>query len=280
MAGSAPTIKQQRKFAVTADHGLLSSPMFKKAGLARQSGKHSPSLNRRPEPLQVEQGQRLNQKSLAELFARRRIDQHALGRRRSLEPSGEVGRRPEHGVPWLPLANDFADNNCAGGDTDPAVQMGSGFNLKAADLVRHFQSGHYSSLDLILVSMRPAKIDKDTVAEQSHGMSAEARHGFLNCSEVAADDCSNVLWVKAVGKIGRADKIAEEDGEIAPFGCARALRTRFCSMQRGNRPQQALAVTERQPKAFEVYFGQISDNVEINAVRAEDLKMSTQADRV
>ena len=73
-------------------------------------------------------------------------------------------------------------------------------------------------LGIVLMGARIAEVDEHTVADIARDETVEARHDPGAAVLVGPDDRAQVLRVELPGKRGRADEVAEHDGEIAPFG--------------------------------------------------------------
>ena len=63
-----------------------------------------------------------------------------------------------------------------------------------------------------------AEIREDAVAHVLGDESAMTGQDIADAVMISGDDLAQILWVEADGKRGRADKIAEQDAELAPLG--------------------------------------------------------------
>jgi hypothetical protein len=97
---------------------------------------------------------------------------------------------------------------------------------------------------------------------------------------VALDQIAHVLGIERGGKRGRADEVAEQDGDLTTFGfrsrpgiggCRWFLLRRLDrldgrAVQRGDRFQESSPLTERNTELLEIRLGQIGKNVEVNVI--------------
>jgi hypothetical protein len=105
---------------------------------------------------------------------------------------------------------------------------------------------------------------------------------------ISTDDRAQIFRVELRRERGRADQVAEHDGEVATFrglpgrrldgggglcgGCNRR------TAEGGNRLQQPLSVSERHAEFPEVPFAQLRQNLAVDLVRAEHRLILSEAE--
>ncbi len=140
--------------------------------------------------------------------------------------------------------------------------------------------------------LRVAEIGEHAVAEEFGDISVEPRNRAGAGVLVALDQIAHVLGIERGGKRGRADEVAEQDGDLATFGFrsrpgiggmspvpARRLdRLDGRSVQRGDRLQELSPMTERNTELLEIRLGQIGKNVEVNVIVGQNAGQCFQAE--
>src|SRR5207245_2159195 len=76
-------------------------------------------------------------------------------------------------------------------------------------------------LGVVLVRLGVAEVDEQAVAQVLRDMAAKAGHGLGGSALVLRGDLPPVLGVELPGDGGRADEVAEEDGELPPLALRR-----------------------------------------------------------
>ena len=105
---------------------------------------------------------------------------------------------------------------------------------------------------------------------------------------IGADDSRRSSGIESRRERGRADKVAEHDRELAPFGGVARQRVDggggLCVgsarriAERGNRLHQPLSVSERHSELLEVAFAQLRQHLAVDLVRAEHRLVLSEAE--
>ena len=144
-----------------------------------------------------------------------RCDQHCSGLGGGLNAGRDIGRFPEH------LAG-CVDDHLAAVDADANGKPGSaGRRVAAVHLLHRLldaKGGPNGSFGVILLRLRIAEASHEPIAEPLEHPPAKRRHRLRGLIEIAVDEIAPVLDVESSRELGRADKVAEHDGDRAPFG--------------------------------------------------------------
>ena len=225
---------------------------------------------------------------------RRGRDHDAVGRRQPLQARGEVDGLADRGIALLgALSDEIADHDETGSDSD-ADGGGMAEGTARLDRARGRQHPHDlepgadRALGIVLVRDRIAEIDQDAVADETGGKPFIVLHHADAGLAEARDHVTNVFRIELHREQGRIHHVAEHGGELTPFGAnlcpglraphrgglLRGLRPE----QRGHRPLEPLAVAERQSELDQIGLGQVSHDIEIEAVLCEEIGVVTKTD--
>ena len=146
-----------------------------------------------------------------------------LGHR--LYPRGDVGRVAEdvEGIACSPT-----DHRGARMDADSNGERVSGYPF---DLFNDRQSGAHGTFGIILVRLRMSEEREHPVAEIFHDVAAEAGDGARCGQMVPRDEVTPLFRIELLRERRRADKVAEQDGQLTPL----ALRRGCCSARLARR---------------------------------------------
>ena len=148
-------------------------------------------------------------------------DHDRVGRGEALEPGGHV-RRVAQRQPFLATATAHrAHDHQAGMDAHPDRQLDPALGHEAlvqpSHGLHHAEGGAHGALAIVLVRLRVAEVDEQAVAEVLGDVPLEALDHLGAHALVCAYHLAQFLRIQAGGEGGRADQVAEEHGEVAPF---------------------------------------------------------------
>ena len=150
------------------------------------------------------------------------------------------------------------------------------------------EAGTHRALGVVLMRGRVAEIDQNAVADEAGGKAfVMLDHAHAGLAE-ARDHVAHVFRIELGGERGGIDHVAEHGGELTPLGAdlgaGRRVRRRDRRLrrlgreQRRGRPLQPLAIAERQSELGKISLGQVSHDVEIEAVLREQIGVVTETD--
>jgi hypothetical protein len=196
--------------------------------------------------------------------AGRLADHDAARRGERLQSSRKVGRLADHRLLLsYALADQLADHDQAGRDPDAGGERLAHRRLQPCERIYDREPGPYRPLGLVLVRPRPAEVGQHAIAHVFGDVPIPALDHLGAATLVGADHLAHVLGVEPRGKLGRADQIAEQYGELPPLGLgwlsalvgvlsglgfasrARAGRARHPIRERGNRVEQLASMPDR-----------------------------------
>ena len=261
--GPRPAAQQQVDLLVAADQrAQCRSAQGLEPALDDAGTQHLPSRHRRGDTFHLDGGKVAVLEESAEQPARARGDDDRVRLGQGLQTGGEVRRFADDRL-FLrrALADQIADDHQTGGDPDARVEL-DGFDIEAADGVDDTQPRPDRPLGIVLVGPRIAEIDQDTVAHILGDKAVEPGDDISDSAVIRADDLAQILGIEACRQRGRADQIAEHHRQLPAF---RSGSGRSCSLdgrrraggERGDSPEDALAVSEQHAELFEVGLGQI-----------------------
>ena len=134
-----------------------------------------------------------------------------------LQPGGKVGGLTDD--PALlrrAFADQVADHGEPRGDAEPHAQILAPRQL--ANRRDYRQAGPHRPLGIVLMRLRVAEIDQHPVAHVLGDKPIEASDRIGYGSMIIADQLAQILRVMTRRERGRADEIAEHDGELPAFG--------------------------------------------------------------
>ena len=232
--GLRPAARQQIELLAAADQRhLVGCAQLLEAALHALLAQHPPGGDRPVEALERARIDRLVFEQVAGEPPRAGRDQDRVGRGGRLQARGQV-RRLADDVAFLRLAaaDQFADHHQAGGDAD-AHLMAALADLERADRLDHRQRGTHRVAGVGLVRFRIAEIDQHAVAHVFGDKAVEAGDHAGRAFVVGGDDVAQVFRIDAGRQRGRADQVAEHDGELAALGAGTgARRGRGCRRRR------------------------------------------------
>ena len=136
-----------------------------------------------------------------------------------MEPGSEIGRFAGNGPRFRhPLFSDVACGNQAARDADPCVQGDIGMRSQAFHRMQCCQTRPDGPIAIILVSLRVAEIDQDSVAQVLRNMTVKSACGVGDGLLERLDDFAIVLGIKSPGKGGRTYQVAEHHRQLPAFG--------------------------------------------------------------
>ena len=182
-----------------------------------------------------------------------------------LQAGRDIRRLADDGPAFQRLMRpQFADHHLPGVDADADVQRHRmGLLQIAAELARghdHFQPGMHRPLRIILMRLRVAKADQQTVAHLLGHRAAIAPDRPGAGLEVALQHLAQILGIKPGGDLGEAHQITEHDRQLSPFGHHRHApdgpgRCPRCRFRNG--VQDPFAVAQRHTQPGQITLGQV-----------------------
>lgn len=213
-------------------------------------------------------------------MAPRRVgDDDGVGSGERLQARGEIGRLADYRLLLRrPGAEQVADDDEPGGDAEPHLEALG--NLEPADGVDDGETRTHRLLGILLVRLRIAEIGEDAVAHVLGDKPAEPGQHLGDAAVISADDLAQIFGVEARRDLGRADQIAEHDGQQASLGagfrrCGRRGRFRRDTCRRGvaqggDRREQLAAMADRgDAEAGQVVGRQLGQDVAVDVVVAK-----------
>ena len=154
----------------------------------------------------------------------RLADDDGAGRGKGLQPGCEIRRLADHGALLrLALAHRLADHHEPGRDPDPGREPMAA-RLKFAHGSGESEARPHRPFGVVLMRLRPAEIGQHAVAHELGDVALEAQglagHGIL----VDTNGRAHLLGIERRRQRGRADKIDEHHGQLAPLGFCRPGR--------------------------------------------------------
>src|SRR5215469_16567385 len=86
------------------------------------------------------------------------------------------------------------------------------------DRLNQLKASVYCTLSIILMCLRVSEIREHAVAHVLRYKSAGLSDLFSAAAMVAGDDLPHVFGIEASGESGRADEVAEHDGNLPALG--------------------------------------------------------------
>ena len=154
------------------------------------------------------------------------------------------------------------------------------------------KGGPNGALGVVLLRLRIAEASHQPIAKPLEHTPVKRRHRLRGLIKIAVDEIAPVLDVEGSREFGRADKVAEHDGDRPPFGRI-GLREGLRRAERRKRPkrrrrlvrgklryrfQQSSAVAKRDAEFLEVAVGEISEHVQIDLVLAKPFLVLTKTE--
>ena len=230
---------------------------------------HCPSRDRPGDTLEVLRAKVLQVEQTAEQPARARRDHHRIRLGERLQPRGKVGRLAHHtALLGLSRPDEITDHDHAGGDAHPDLQRRAGRRHKPGHRVDEGEPRLHRMLGVVFARLRIAEIDQDAVAHVLGDETAVTLDRLGAASMIGADDGAQILRVQACRQRGRADQVAEHQGELAALG-------RICSRRRdwgvefADCSQESAAISQDDAEILEVLVSQLVQDREVDPILGE-----------
>jgi hypothetical protein len=209
----------------------------------------------------------------------------------SLQSSGHVRRLADRELRFaMIIGTCVSDDYGAGVDANAhgkRLRCGQAFD-RSYDFERRAQG----TLRVVLVRSGPSEVDQQTISEILGNVTLVASEDLAADALIGLHELAQFLWIQPVRQCRGAHQIAEQDGELAPFGFAvrrwfdrrvfRAERTtwhwRLLARQLGDRVQQLFAWAEGQSQALEVDVSEKAQGVEVDFVLRQHRSVSLEAE--
>jgi hypothetical protein len=303
VARQGPALEQQRDLAVAADQvDQLVLVLGLEAARDAARADHEPGLDRRREPLQRERAERRDLERRADQMPGL-VRHHDLARAGvTLQPCREIRRFSARGLfGRRGAAADLADDDEAGRDADPGLQLDVIERAQAGHRVDGGERGVDRALGVVLMGARVAEVDEHAVAEQLGDMAVERADGRRRSPRGNGGRRSAGLPDRDGRELRRADHVAEHHRQLAALGFdgmrgpARTLRpppavsafngaggaaAGAARASAGERLQSALAVTERgDAELLQVGIVELGQHVEGDVLFVRRLRHSARSRR-
>ncbi len=137
------------------------------------------------------------------------IDQNRVRLGQALQSRGEVRGLADDIVLGSPAPHD----DCAGGDPNAGAQLLG--QLQARDGLEYCQGAMCRPLGIVFMRMRISEIDQDAVAHIARDEARETPYGLCHRVMISANQVPQIFGVASYRQCGRADEVAEHDGELS-----------------------------------------------------------------
>ena len=153
---------------------------------------------------------------------RRVVDKRRPRLRPRLKSGGGVDRVAEGGVLGPAAAADLAEDDGAGRDPDPDIELGdppAPLDLRAVggDLLDDAQRRSERAFRIVLVRNRRAEEGEDTVSGEVLDVAADPLHLGDDSGHRLPDDELDFFCVELLAECGRTDEVGEENGDDLPL---------------------------------------------------------------
>jgi hypothetical protein len=119
-----------------------------------------------------------------------------------------------------PVADEITRDHHSGRDTHPHRERGRHCRRRrqSGNGLDHGKAGTHRPLGVVFMGVGIAEEHQDPVAHEARDRAPVPADALGASSLVRAHDVAVLLQLEAVGQAGRADQVAEEHAELAPFG--------------------------------------------------------------
>ena len=275
----APAIHEQRDLMLAPDEGRHAhrACCLEAADVLRLA-QHRPHGDGRPKTFQDLRPQRLQLERAAQQSPRRLCDHKASRLGQRLQSRGQIGRLADDGL-FLRRAksDEIADDDDPRRDPDADLQFSFACVSSFATTAKMSRPARHRPLGVFLMRPRETEIGQHPVAHELGDEPVIARDRAGAGVLVGPDDLAHILGIKARRHGGRADEIAEHNGELAALGDVRRRwrGSGVCRLSRCfRRPQtydsleQTLAVAHGHAELFEVAVRQVRQHRVVDFVVA------------
>ena len=235
LARLAPAVEEQRHLMLAPDEGRQAlRPRRLEAADVLRLAKDRPAGNRRVEAFQGLRAKRLQLERAAQQPPRRLRDHHGARLGQRLQPRRQIGRLADDGL-FLrrALSDEVADHDDAGRDADADLEIFIRPRFELRDDGRDVEAGPDRTLGVLLMGARKAEIGQHAIAHEFGDEAVIARDRARTGVLIGANDLAHVLRIEPGRQRGRADEIAEHDGELATLGGIGDWRDRGGGWERG-----------------------------------------------
>ena len=285
-----PSAQQQLDLLVAADQRRRARAQRFEPAADFAFGQHLEGMRRSGKSLERLRAEIAQLEQAADVAARRLGDHDAVGRGKRLQARGKVRSFADDRLFLRGAgADQIADHGQSGGNAEPNPKA-----LRQVEM-RHGlddgETGTHRLLGILLMGMRIAEIGEDAVAHIFCDKAAAPRQNVGDAGVVLGDDLTQVLRVEPRRQFGRADQVAEHDGEEAAFRARRFGRlgrggagvggARGRRRRRGrtvleclDRRQQFAPVADRSnAKSDEIVRRQLGQDIAVDIVIAKGLRI-------
>ena len=249
--------------------------------LALGHAQGSVRLDRLGETLDRVKAQVLQAEPVADQPPGRRRHDDAARVGEALQPCGEIGRVADDDLLLRgALPDDIAGDNEAGRDPDPHGELLAGAGLQAPHGLGDVQSRMHRARRVVLVRPGKAEGRQNPVAKEFRDKAVIARQHARAGVLIGVDDLAHVLGIEPRRQRGRADEVAEHDGELAPFGGVGLGRRGGRGVQRLDRGHHLAPMANRgDAEILEIVERQLRQHGAVDGIVAERRLVLSQAER-
>jgi hypothetical protein len=152
--------------------------------------------------------------------ARRAADHHGIWLGDRLQPRGDVWRLAECESLGRSAFTNLAHDDEPGMNADACLDGRHAIRLPARSIAGskcrdNVQAGLHRAARIVLVRLRIAEVDEQSVAEILRDLPFEAVNDRGTGALIVAHDCSPVFGIESLGQRRRPDQIAEHHGKLA-----------------------------------------------------------------
>ncbi len=223
LARVAPAVHEQRHLMLAPDEGRHAlRPRRLEAADVLRLAQNRPGENRRVEAFERLRAKRLQLERAAQQPPRRLRDHDAARLGQALQPRRQIGRLADDGL-FLrrALSDEIANDDDAGRDADADPQGLFRARVELRDDSGDVETRSDRPFGVFLMGAREAEIGQHAVAHELGDEAVVARDRARTGVLIGANDLAHVLGIEPRRQRGRADEVAEHDGELAALGGVR-----------------------------------------------------------
>jgi len=281
-----PALPEQGDLRLAADDREQHAPVHGLEPRTRVAlPEHAPHAGGPGDAFEVVQAEIVQDEQLAQEPPRLRSDHDAIHRRCRLQPRGQVhDLARDDGLAHPAVLDHLAEERGAAGDRDPYGHEPAARRCDLPDAAGDRQCSADSTFRGVLVGARVAEEGEDGIAHEAVEEAVEAADRARDAVLELADDPGHLLGIETPRQLGRADQVAQQHRDLAPF-LLPGMRGRGRLAQRRREPalgdgaQQLAAVPQGEADLLQVILGQQPQGLDVNVGRLERLRVAAQSER-
>ena len=208
-----------------------------------------PHRDRLADTLDLAAAEAAERKEIAKQCARRRRNDDRAGLREALQPGSDVRRVSDRCLLLRRIAADeVADHHEPGRNRDSYLDpLPRAQRPHCGDDV---EARAHGALRVVLMRAGIAEIGEDAVADEPGDHAVVGRDDLRTSDPIDTDHLPHVFRIEPRRERGRADQVAEHDGEVTPLGVgpARGLGDQSALIEFGDHAQHLAAMPEQDTK--------------------------------